>query len=99
MVSNTILTLGDTMPLYDYQCSSCEHAFEKTLKISEMKQPESEICPACGDSHTVQKFTSAAPSLGDPCRLGDTKKLPGDFKDVLKKIHENTPRSNLNLKY
>jgi putative FmdB family regulatory protein len=86
------------MPLYDYLCSACEHSFEKTLKISEMRQPEAASCPACGEFATVSKVMAGAPSLGDPIRLGVTK-VPGDFKEVLQKIHERTYKSNLNLKY
>lgn len=86
------------MPLYDYLCSSCEHSFEKTLKISEMRQPEADPCPACGESATVSKVLNGAPALGDPVRLG-IRKPNGDFKEVLQKIHHNNYKSNLNLKY
>jgi putative FmdB family regulatory protein len=87
------------MPIYDFACNDCGHTFERTLKIADMKQPEGEPCPSCQKEGTVQKQLAGAPALGDPTRLGDTKKLPGDFKDVLRKIHERTPRSNLNLKF
>lgn len=82
------------MPLYDYQCGDCSHTFERTLKISDMKIPESEACPSCGDVK-VQKRTFTAPGLGDPVRLGLVKP-GGDFKEVLAKIHERNYKSNLN---
>ena len=33
------------MPLYEYQCESCEKRFEKIQKFSD---PLVEICPSCG---------------------------------------------------
>jgi putative FmdB family regulatory protein len=33
------------MPLYEYQCESCEHRFEKIQKFSD---PAPEACPKCG---------------------------------------------------
>ena len=33
------------MPLYEYQCESCEKRFEKIQKFSD---PLIEICPSCG---------------------------------------------------
>jgi putative FmdB family regulatory protein len=87
------------MPLYDYACKECGHTFERTLKISDMKKPEGEACPSCNKEGVIYKTLAGAPPLADPTRLGDTKKLPGDFKEVLAKIHERTPRSNLNLKF
>lgn len=86
------------MPIYDYACEKCSHAFEKTLRISEMLQPESEACPSCGEMNAVKKHLMAAPAMGDPVRLG-IRKIPGDFKEVLQKVHSNNYKSNLNLKF
>lgn len=35
------------MPTYSYLCKGCGHEFEKVLKISERKDPETEECPYC----------------------------------------------------
>ena len=35
------------MPLYEYQCSRCNHRFEKLQRFSD---PPVETCPACGGS-------------------------------------------------
>ncbi len=32
------------MPIYEYRCVSCSHAFEQMRKMSEAPPP----CPACG---------------------------------------------------
>ena len=42
------------MPLYEYQCDSCGHRFERIRKFSD---PPVEVCPACGGS--VQKLISS----------------------------------------
>ena len=33
------------MPLYEYQCSRCQHRFEKLQRFSD---PPASSCPACG---------------------------------------------------
>ena len=42
------------MPLYEYQCESCEHRFEKIQKFSD---PAPEACPKCGGP--VRKLMSS----------------------------------------
>ncbi len=42
------------MPLYEYQCDSCEHRFEVIQKFSDAKI---EVCPKCGSA--VRKLFSS----------------------------------------
>jgi putative FmdB family regulatory protein len=42
------------MPIYEYQCASCAHAFEKMVKLGGDNPP----CPECGKE--VRKRVSAA---------------------------------------
>ena len=42
------------MPLYEYQCTACEHRFEKIQKVSD---PLVQVCPVCGGQ--VQKLLSS----------------------------------------
>ena len=42
------------MPLYEYQCDSCGHRFERIRKFSD---PPVEACPVCGGP--VQKLISS----------------------------------------
>src|SRR5512141_2078276 len=42
------------MPLYEYQCESCESRFEKIQKFSD---PPVEVCPKCGGK--VKKLPSS----------------------------------------
>lgn len=82
------------MPYYNYKCSECDHAWEELRKISEMNTPVEQPCPECKVSGKIEKLLSGAPMMGDPLRLGRMKTSDG-FKDVLKKIHERTPGSQL----
>lgn len=86
------------MPIYDYACKECEHTFERTLKIADMKAPEGEPCPSCQKDGTIYKTLAGAPPIGDPVRLG-VRKMPGDFREVLQKIHSRNYKSNLNQKW
>ena len=74
------------MPLYDYKCNTCEHEFEKNVKVANYQDPQP--CPECtGESVRIVK---GCPSLGDPVRLGITKPSDG-FRDVLRNIADRTP--------
>lgn len=85
------------MPTYTYQCSSCNHTFDKNLKMAEMNQPISEPCPHCNKEDSITKLIVGKPMLIDPVRLGRGK--DGGFQEVLQKIHHSTPKSNLHLKF
>lgn len=78
------------MPIYDYKCPSCENEFEKNVKMSQYQDPQE--CPKC--QTMSERFVNGAPTLGDPVRLG-LKKPDEGFKDVLRRIHERTPGSQL----
>lgn len=74
------------MPMYDYQCSQCEHQFEKNVKIAQYQDPQP--CPQCSGEST--RIIKGCPSLGDPVRLGLVKPSDG-FRDVLRNIADKTP--------
>lgn len=82
------------MPNYQYQCQKCQHYFEKVKGIDSMYEPEGEPCSECGEI-AVKKVILTAPALGDPVRLG-IRRPDGGFKEVLQKIHEKVPGSNIN---
>ena len=64
------------MPLYDYQCASCEHRMEALQKISAAPLTD---CPAC-QAPALKKLISA-PGF----RLGGTGWYETDFKTGSKK--------------
>lgn len=45
------------MPIYEYQCQSCEHEFETLQKMSDPLLTE---CPACHDQALRKKVSAAA---------------------------------------
>ena len=44
------------MPIYEYRCDACEHAFEEWQKIND---PPIRKCPKCG-AHRARKLISAS---------------------------------------
>jgi putative FmdB family regulatory protein len=82
------------MPTYEYQCGSCAAVFDRQRKIADMLGPEGEPCPECA-AENVKKVILTPAGLADPMRLGLVKPNSG-FKEVLHKIHELTPGSQLN---
>lgn len=60
------------MPIYDYQCTSCEHELEVIQKISEAQLTD---CPECSKPDLQKKVS--APSF----RLSGKGWYETDFKD------------------
>jgi putative FmdB family regulatory protein len=60
------------MPIYEYQCNACHHAFDKLQKMSDAPLKK---CPECGQD-TVDKLVSAA-----GFQLKGTGWYVTDFKD------------------
>jgi len=64
--------------------------------MDDRKTPENETCEKCQAKDSVRLSLSAIP-IGDPVRLG-IRTVDDGFREVLSKIHERTPRSNLSNK-
>lgn len=79
------------MPTYDYECKGCGTKFDVICRIADMDVPKE--CPECHSNDTF-RFIGGAPAFGDSVRLGITRPDQG-FKEVLQKIHKNTPGSQL----
>ena len=45
------------MPLYEFQCESCEHRFEKIQKYTD---PVPDACPKCGAANVRKLMSSPA---------------------------------------
>ena len=82
------------MPTYEYHCTACDHRFTLMVRITQMDAPTSEACPSCNEFHVERNFPSIAPTIGDAVRLGIRRPDEG-FKDVLRKIHDANPQSNI----
>ncbi len=50
------------MPIYEYQCASCGHAFEQFI-IGDEKS-ESRTCPKCGKAEATKVFSSFSAGCG-----------------------------------
>ena len=81
------------MPTYEYLCEECQYYFTKFCSISSMNDAESEECPNCNKIR-IKKVMLSPPALGDSVRLGIRRPDDG-FREVLQKIHESTPHSNV----
>lgn len=79
------------MAKYDRKCNACDTVFEVTCKIAE-KQLDIHCCPECG--RTNGEWLISAPALAEHQRLSTAKKDTG-FKEVLQKIAERNPRTNI----
>lgn len=76
------------MPLYDYMCEKCDHAFEKFELIATRDEPCDRECPECGVVGGVRKVVGGMPSLNKGTDVTDATKLPSAFKDRLRDLSE-----------
>lgn len=64
------------MPIYEYECSACQHEFEALQKMSDAPLEE---CPQCGERALNKKVSAAA------FRLSGSGWYETDFKSGKKK--------------
>ena len=76
------------MPLYEFRNKETGEVFEKMMSISSKEEYLKE-------NPNVESYISSAPPTIDSVRLG-VRKTDQGFKEVLQRIHEKTPGSQLN---
>lgn len=75
------------MPIYEFRDKNTGEVIEKMMKISELDNFRKE------NPHLESIIN--APMVCDPVRVG-ARKMDTGFKEVLQRIHEKTPGSQLN---
>ena len=83
------------MPYYDYKCNSCDHEFEKEMKIRDRKVPTEEPCPECSEREVFQSL--AKPYHGDPWHFAGKKPDEG-FRDRLREIKKHHKHNTINVR-
>ena len=75
------------MPTYVFRNKETGEQFEKIMKISELDMFREE-------NPQLETIIQAV-AFGDPTKLSSTRKFDTGFKEVLQRIHEKTPGSQL----
>jgi len=76
------------MPTYVFRNKETGEQFEQVMKMSELDQFRVE--------NPQLETVIQAVAFGDPTKLTTTRKFDSGFKEVLQKIHERSPGSELN---
>ena len=76
------------MPTYSFRDKNTDEVFDVVLRMSEREQYLKD------NPHLEQTITAAPAFTGD--HISAAKKYDSGFKEVLQKIHERTPGSQLN---
>jgi hypothetical protein len=76
------------MPTYVFRNKETGEQFEQIMKISELDSFRSE--------NPQLETVIQAVAFGDPTKLSSSRKFDSGFKEVLQKIHERSPGSELN---
>lgn len=77
------------MPLYDFRNKETGQIVEMSMSYGSKQQY------LINNPH-MESVILTAPPLGDPTKLTATRKTDAGFKEVLQKIHDRTPGSQLN---
>jgi hypothetical protein len=75
------------MPTYVFRNKETGEQFEKIMKMSELDPFR--------DANPQLETVIQAVAFGDPTKLSSTRKFDTGFKEVLQRIHEKTPGSQL----
>ena len=76
------------MPTYVFRNKKTGEQFEQIMKISELDSFRAE--------NPQLETVIQAVAFGDPTKLSSSRKFDSGFKEVLQKIHERSPGSELN---
>ena len=83
------------MPLYDYRCGACSHAFEQFEKVDNRNKPTRKCCPKCNKKKI--ELVIGSPAVCDPVTIG-VKKHDKGWHEVLNKVNKAN-RTNIHSKY
>jgi hypothetical protein len=75
------------MPTYVFRNKETNEQFEKIMKISELDKFREE--------NPQLETVIQSVAFGDPTKLTSSRKFDTGFKEVLQRIHEKTPGSQL----
>jgi len=76
------------MPTYTFKNKETGELTEVVMKIAELDSYR--------EANPHLETVISAPMLGDPTKLSASRKYDSGFKEVLQRIHEKTPGSQLN---
>ncbi|MDF1828172.1 MAG: zinc ribbon domain-containing protein [Legionellaceae bacterium] len=80
------------MPIYEYQCSACHHAFDVLQKMSD---DAIKTCPECQKDTAVKLVSAAGFQLkGTGWYETDFKNKPKSPEATVKKTNENTKKGS-----
>ena len=75
------------MPTYVFRNKETGEQFEKIMRIAELD--------TFREANPQLETVIQAVAFGDPTKLSSTRKFDTGFKEVLQRIHEKTPGSQL----
>lgn len=82
------------MPLYDYECSSCNGTFEAIARSSEPEAPCADPCPLCNESGNIKKVILGCPPIVSGV-IGVTHRVPHELRQRLREIKKAHPLGRL----
>ena len=88
------------MPLYDFQCESCDHTYEQFRTIAEMDKPLKQACPSCKKKGNIIRIVGSG-RIVDSVRLESTKgrlRPTKEFTEVMTRIKKNHPASKFEVR-
>ena len=70
------------MPLYEFQCQTCDKVFSEFRKID---STEIMVCPECGSGRTTRLFSAPHFRPGSKDRIRDVSWIDRDIEKKVKK--------------
>jgi len=88
------------MPLYDFECESCNHNYEEFQTIANMDKPLKMPCPACESKGNIIRIVGSG-RIVDSARLESTKgrlRPTKDFTEVMTRMKKKHTQSTFEVR-
>jgi len=72
------------MPIYDFQCQSCQHTFERMLSVAEGGEPQA--CPECGSEDSKKLVVPVNFNLPGDNWASKNNRIAGQMRDKNRKL-------------
>ncbi len=73
------------MPMYDFECHTCEHVFDEMVKLADFDKPQA--CPKCESSESTQRIISAVSfNLTGDGWAGKNNRVKGQMREKNKRL-------------
>jgi putative FmdB family regulatory protein len=74
------------MPIYEYNCAGCQHAWDEILGIDQRDDPVDQECPECKTVGKVARATVYSTSMNSDTTMTPDKATGGQWGELMSRM-------------